>query len=316
MLMQCPLKEYASPWLYNAAMRSWLTGFPQQHWLSYAPHRAASLLQLRTAGEAAQDDTDELLAMQLEGIALDASSVPHAASTIPRPHEQPAPAGQGMSSFLQSPRLAPQPSLNMIRPPLHAAPSHAAQAAPVPASRPPLQPSLHQIRAPNAAAAAAVEPQPATPGPAASAMKAPARARRRAGQAEVYTPQAVGPAKPAASASRQAELAALPASSGMDDEDLAALDAEAQAVIARHPSLAAGSLVRQPGPTISLAAGSPAAAQVRQQGVLPDQGNQLWYFVPEQDGVTDAAELDREIDQSVAASIKVCSRAWVVEWWW
>ena len=290
-------------WVYNAAMRSWLTGSPQQHWLPGAPHMAACPLQLRSAGEAAQDDSNELLAMQLEDGASDAGSTPHAASTAPRPYEQPAPAGQGNSPFLQSPRLAPQPSLNMIRPPLPAAPAGTAQAALVPASWPPLQPSLYQVRAPNAVTAAAAEPQAATPGPAASAMKAPARARRRAGQADVYTPQAAGPAKPIVSTSRHAE----PAAAGVDDEDLVALDAEAQAMLARHPGLAAGSLARQPG--------SSAAARVRRQGVTPDQGDQLWYFVPEQDTVTDAAELDREIDQSVATSIKVCCRTRVVEGW-
>ena len=122
-------------------------------------------------------------------------------------------------------------------------------------------------------------------------------------------PQAAGPPKPAVGTSRQAELAALPAASEVDDEDLAALDAEAQAMLARQSGLAAGSPGRQPGSATSLAAGSSAAARGRRQGVMPDQGDQLWYFVPEQDRVTDAAELDREIDQSVATSIKVCCRA-------
>ncbi len=295
--------------MFSAAMWSCLTGFLQQHWLSGAPHRAASPLQLRSAGAAAQDDNDELLAMQLEGTASDGGSVPDSASTDPRPHEQPASAGQGVSPFLQPPRLAPQPSLNMIRPPLPAAP---AGTAPAPASRPPPQPSLYQIRAPNAAAVAAAEPQAAAPGLAASAMKAPARARRRAGQADVYMPQAVGPAKLAVSTSRQAELAAMPAASGVDDEDLAALDAEAQAMLARHPGLAAGSSARQPGSATSLAASSSAAALGRRRGAMPDQGDQLWYFVPEQDRVTDPAELDRDIDQSVATRLKVCCRAWVM----
>ena len=307
------VKGFASTGVFNAAMQSCLTGFSQQHWLSGPPHRAAFPLQLRSAGEAAQDDNDELLAMQLDSGAADESSMPHAATMAPRPREQPA-AGQSRSPFLQPSRLAPQPSLNMIRPPFPAAPAGTVQAMPVPASRPPLQPSLQQIRPPNAAAAAVAEPQAATPGRAASAMKDPARARRRAGQAEVYTPQAAGPAKPAVSTSRQAELAALPAASGVDDEDLAALDAEAQAVLARHPGTAAGSPARQPGSATSLAAGPSAAVRARRQGLTPDQGDQLWYFVPEQDRDTDAAELDREIDQSVATSIKVCCRVWVVEW--